>query len=78
MYQIKMTGNLTAWLREPFNSLGESTEGRHLAETIREAYILGFKRGFRAAKMEDMPWWFRTEQEEKEWLHRNNINVSRS
>lgn len=44
------------------------SEGRKPAirEALTMAYELGFKRGFRAAKQEDMPWYSWEEKEEKD------------
>jgi hypothetical protein len=53
-----------------------SPEAKQLVKNLEEAYKIGFKKGFRAAKQEDMPWYL-TDKEEAEYWKRNNIDDRR-
>jgi hypothetical protein len=47
-----------------------SVEDKLITNDLRKAYELGFMRGFRTAKQEDMPWCFKEEDEkEKDRKH---------
>jgi hypothetical protein len=41
------------------------------------AYKIGFKKGFRAAKQEDMPWYLTYKEEAEYWKRNNNIDDRR-
>jgi hypothetical protein len=44
-----------------------TTTTSNITEQVKKAYELGFKRGFKAAKQEDMPWfcWDSSEKDKK-------------
>jgi len=71
MVRVKVDEELTrlvltaSLLFEPLSS-----KTKFIVNDLRKAYELGFKRGFKTAKIEDIPWCL-TDKEEAEYCKRN-------